>query len=49
MGIEELKKALKAFIFFLHDCIIDMVDESEEWYNSFTEEIDKHYDAIDKS
>ena len=38
--IEELKKWLNHALDTLHDTVVDISDESEEWYETFSDEID---------
>ena len=38
--IEELKKWLKLSLDTMHDAIVDISGESDEWYETFSDEID---------
>ncbi len=40
LKIEELKKWLEFTLNTLHDSLVDISDESEEWYESFYDEIE---------
>ena len=44
--IDKLKEILIEFIFYIHDTIIDIADENQEWYDSFGQDIDDFHDKF---